>query len=98
MPTTGATNSRGLGELLELGHFGQVPIAQVRVCVSSCKKLHPLKEVFLRKRKRVETLKAPPGLLSNQGEKSINFYFIRVPLRKKVIKYGTPKPSPLSSP
>ena len=24
------------------------------------------------------------GLLSNQGEKSINFYFIRVPLRKKV--------------
>ena len=34
-----------------------------------------------------------PGLLSNQGEKSINFYFIRVPLRKKVLKYGTPKPS-----
>ena len=33
------------------------------------------------------------GLLSNQGEKSINFYFIRVPLRKKVLKYGTPKPS-----
>ena len=32
------------------------------------------------------------GLLSNQGEKSINFYFIRVPLRKKVLKYGTPKP------
>ena len=32
------------------------------------------------------------GLLSNQGEKSINFYFIRVPLSKKV-KYGTPKPS-----
>ena len=32
-----------------------------------------------------------PGLLSNQGEKSINFYFIRVPLRKKVLKYGTPK-------
>ena len=26
------------------------------------------------------------GLLSNQGEKSINFYFIRVPLRKKVLK------------
>ena len=24
-----------------------------------------------------------PGLLSNQGEKSINFYFIMVPLRKK---------------
>ena len=23
------------------------------------------------------------GLLSNQGEKSINFYFIMVPLRKK---------------
>ena len=33
-----------------------------------------------------------PGLLSNQGEKRINFYFIRVPLRKKAIKYGTPKP------
>ena len=32
------------------------------------------------------------GLLRNQGEKSINFYFIRVPLRKKVLKYGTPKP------
>ena len=31
------------------------------------------------------------GLLSNQGEKSINFYFIMVPLRKKVFKYGTPK-------
>ena len=23
----------------------------------------------------------------------MNFYFIRVPLRKKVLKYGTPKPS-----
>ena len=34
-----------------------------------------------------------PGLLSNQGEKSINSYFIMVPLRKKVLKYGTPKPS-----
>ena len=33
------------------------------------------------------------GLLSNQGEKSIDFYFIMVPLRKKVLKYGTPKPS-----
>ena len=33
------------------------------------------------------------GLLSNQGEKSINLYFIRVPLRKAVLKYGTPKPS-----
>ena len=33
------------------------------------------------------------GLLSNQGEKSINLYFIRVPLRKKVLKYDTPKPS-----
>ena len=32
------------------------------------------------------------GLLSNQGEKSIHFYFIMVPLRKKVLKYGTPKP------
>ena len=26
-----------------------------------------------------------PGLLSNQGEKSINFYFIMVPLRKSII-------------
>ena len=43
------------------------------------------------------------GLLSNQGEKSINLYSIMVPLRKtvfhngsfkkKVLKYGTPKPS-----
>ena len=33
------------------------------------------------------------GLLSNQGEKSLNLYFIRVPLKKKVLKYGTPKPS-----
>ena len=33
------------------------------------------------------------GLVSNQGEKSINLYFIRVPLRKKALKYGTPKPS-----
>ena len=24
------------------------------------------------------------GLLSNQGEKSINFYFIRVPLKKSI--------------
>ena len=31
------------------------------------------------------------GLLSNQGEKSINSYFIMVPLRKKALKYGTPK-------
>ena len=38
------------------------------------------------------------GLLSNQGEKSINFYFIRVPLRKKVLKYGTPKPRRLLGP
>ena len=30
-----------------------------------------------------DTKVANPGLLSNQGEKSINFYFIRVPLRKK---------------
>ena len=28
-----------------------------------------------------------------QGEKSINFYFIMVQLRKKGLKYGTPKPS-----
>ena len=34
----------------------------------------------------------------NQGEKSINFYFIMVPLRKKVLKYGTPKPSILGGP
>ena len=31
-------------------------------------------------------LGALSGLLSNQGEKSINFYFIRVPLRKKSIQ------------
>ena len=35
-------------------------------------------------------------VVSNQGEKSINFYFIRLPLRKKVLKYGTPKPSYVS--
>ena len=34
------------------------------------------------------------GLSSNQGEKSVNFYFISVPL-KKVLKYGTPKLGPL---
>ena len=28
-------------------------------------------------------VKGSTGLLSNQGEKSINFYFIMVPLRKK---------------
>ena len=39
------------------------------------------------------TQRSFPGLLSNQGEKSINLYFIMVPLRKKVLKYGTPKPS-----
>ena len=33
------------------------------------------------------------GLIRNQGEKSINCYFIRVPFRKKELKYGTPKPS-----
>ena len=38
-------------------------------------------------------VKGETGLLSNQGEKSINLYFIRVLLRKKVLKYGTPKPS-----
>ena len=32
-------------------------------------------------------------VLSNQGERSLNFYFIMVPLRKQVLKYGTPKPS-----
>ena len=32
-------------------------------------------------------------LLSNQGEKSINFYFIMVPFKEKVLKYGSPKPS-----
>ena len=33
------------------------------------------------------------GLLSNQAEKRIDFYFLMVPLSKKVLKYGTPKPS-----
>ena len=37
--------------------------------------------------------KSLSGRLSNQGEKSVNFCFIRVPLSKKVLKYGTPKPS-----
>ena len=32
------------------------------------------------------------GLLSNQGEKSIHFYFINGSCKKKVLKYGTPKP------
>ena len=32
------------------------------------------------------------GLLSNQGEKSVNLSFIMVPLRKTVLKYGIPKP------
>ena len=32
------------------------------------------------------------GLFSSQGEKSINLYFIMVPLQK-VLKHGTPKPS-----
>ena len=40
-----------------------------------------------------QLLQGLSGLLSNQGEKSINSYFIMVPLRKKVLKYGTPKPS-----
>ena len=35
----------------------------------------------------------PPGLLSNQGEKSINFFFHKGSFKKKVLKYGTPKPS-----
>ena len=39
------------------------------------------------------TAKGCTGLFSNQGEKSINFYFIMVPLRKNVLKYGAPKPS-----
>ena len=38
------------------------------------------------------------GLLSNQGEKSINLYFIMVPIRKQVLKYGTPKPRELPTP
>ena len=32
---------------------------------------------------RVWDVQCYTGLLSNQGEKSINFYFIMVPLRKK---------------
>ena len=36
-------------------------------------------------------------LLSDQGEKSINFDFIMVPVKKKVLKYGTPKPKKSSS-
>ena len=45
------------------------------------------------KRVSEEFVRILAGLLSNQGEKSINFYFIMVPLRKKVMKCGTPKPS-----
>ena len=37
-----------------------------------------------------------PGLLSNQGEKRRHLYFIRVPLRKKVLKSGTPSPGTLA--
>ena len=32
------------------------------------------------------------GLLSNQGEKSINFLFHKGSFKKKVLKYGTPSP------
>ena len=46
----------------------------------------------MQRRPTTGILQKETGLLSNQGEKSINFYFIRVPLRKKVLKYGTPKP------
>ena len=31
------------------------------------------------------------GFEVTREKKSINFYFIRVPFRKKVLKYGTPK-------
>ena len=34
-----------------------------------------------------------PGLLSNQGEKSIPLLFYNGSFKKKVLKYGTPKPS-----
>ena len=43
-------------------------------------------------------LRSSSGLLSNQGETSVTFYFIMVPLRKEVLKYGTPKPSLLHEP
>ena len=33
-----------------------------------------------------------PGRLSNQGEESINFVFHKGSFKKKVLKYGTPKP------
>ena len=36
------------------------------------------------------------GLLSNQGEKSINFYFIMVPLKEKSIKVWYSKAQPTS--
>ena len=40
------------------------------------------------------TMVSHTGLLSNQGAKSINCYFIMDPFfKKKVLKYGTPKPS-----
>ena len=47
----------------------------------------------LRAQKDVQTyMPGLSGLLSVQGAKRIHFYFIMVPLRKKVLKYGTPKP------
>ena len=53
--------------------------------------------VLLRERKKANWYYWGSGLSSNQGEKSINLYFIMVLLRKKVLKYGTPKPrEPLS--
>ena len=42
-----------------------------------------------------KTLDGLSGLLSNQGEKSINFM---VPFKEKVLKYGTPKPSYTTKP
>ena len=38
------------------------------------------------------------GLLSNQGEKSINPVFHNGSIKTKVLKYGTPKPSSLKPP
>ena len=73
--------------------------------VDRCRKMHstrqycemlsltPLRPTPWQTKTLKPTMSIQTGLLSNQGGKSINFYFILVPLRKKVSKYGTLKPS-----
>ena len=40
----------------------------------------------------IETLGNSAGLLSNQGEKLYKLFFHNGSIKKKVLKYGTPKP------